>query len=115
MSALERLDHPVTPLRTDAWAANAPHTRVQYRLQAEAEPDSLCRILNLFALQFLVPQQVHVQHAGELMHIEVQIGGLSWHRAELIVQKMRNLISVVEVQLEPCLPTASTFEPRLAR
>lgn len=115
MSALERLDHPVTALRTDVWASNATHAHVQYRLQAEAEPDSLCRILNLFALQFLVPEQLQMKQEDELMHIEVQIGGLSWHRAELIAQKMRNLISVVEVHLEPCLPPVSAFGSRPAR
>jgi hypothetical protein len=44
MNALER------PLpRSDAWAASASHSTVRYRLQAEAEPDTLCRVLNLFA------------------------------------------------------------------
>jgi hypothetical protein len=33
---------------------------VHYHLQAEAEPDSLCRVLNLFALQFLTPHSVQV-------------------------------------------------------
>lgn len=101
MSAHERLDSPVTPLRTDVWAANARHSDVCYRLQVEAEPDSLCRILNLFALQFLVPHQLHMEQHDDLLHVELGVSGLSWHRAELIAQKMRNLICVVEVNLEP--------------
>lgn len=52
MNALER---PLISPRLDAWAANAVHCTVHYRLQADAEPDSLCRVLNLFALQFLTP------------------------------------------------------------
>ena len=101
MSAHERLDSPVTPLRTDVWAATARHSDVCYRLQAEAEPDSLCRILNLFALQFLVPHQVHMEQRDDLLEIQLGVAGLSWHRAELIAQKMRNLICVTEVSLEP--------------
>lgn len=29
------------------------------------------------------------------------MAGLSWHRAELIAQKMRNLICVAQVSVEP--------------
>ncbi|MGF6595241.1 hypothetical protein [Pseudomonas sp. 2835] len=99
MSALERLDSPLTPLRHDVWAANNAHSDVCYQLQVEAEPDSLCRVLNLFALQFLVPHRVNVEQQDDLLNIEIGISGLSWHRAELIAQKMRNLIYVTEVQL----------------
>ncbi|HGY9627224.1 hypothetical protein WCE02_05175 [Pseudomonas juntendi] len=97
MNALER---PDTPQRIDTWAANAAHATVRYRLQAEAEPDSLCRVLNLFALQFLTPHSVHVQQQDDVLGIEVGVGGLSWHRAEVIAQKLRNLVCVGEVSLE---------------
>ncbi|MDZ3994773.1 hypothetical protein [Pseudomonas sp. Teo4] len=85
--------------RTDAWAANNAHSTVNYRLQAEAEPDSLCRVLNLFALQFLTPHSVQVSQQDDWLNIEVGIGGLSWHRAEVIAQKLRNLVCVGEVSL----------------
>ena len=85
--------------RTDAWAASTAHSTVHYRLQADAEPDSLCRVLNLFALQFLTPQSVHVSQQEDWLDIEVGIGGLSWHRAEVIAQKLRNLVCVGEVSL----------------
>jgi len=94
MNALER------PLpRSDAWAANASHSTVSYHLQAEAEPDTLCRVLNLFALQFLTPHSLQVNQQGDLFTIEIGIGGLSWHRAEVIAQKLRNLVCVDEVSL----------------
>lgn len=95
MNALER------PLpRSDAWAASASHSIVRYRLQAEAEPDTLCRVLNLFALQFLTPHSVQVSQQEDWLDIEVGIGGLSWHRAQVIAQKLRNLVCVGEVSLE---------------
>ena len=97
MNALER---PDTPQRTDTWAASAAHCTARYRLQAEAEPDSLCRVLNLFALRFLTPHSVHVQQQDDLLDIEVGVDGLSWHRAEVIAQKLRNLVCVGEVRLE---------------
>ncbi|PTV60037.1 MULTISPECIES: hypothetical protein [Pseudomonas] len=85
--------------RTDAWAATNAHSTVLYRLQAEAEPDSLCRVLNLFALQFLTPHSVQVSQQDDWLDIEIGIGGLSWHRAEVIAQKLRNLVCVGEVSL----------------
>ncbi|AXM97156.1 hypothetical protein ACU5P1_00920 [Pseudomonas plecoglossicida] len=86
--------------RHDAWAANASHSTVRYCLQAEAEPDTLCRVLNLFALQFLTPHRVNVSQQDDLLDIEIGIGGLSWHRAEVIAQKLRNLVCVMDVSLE---------------
>jgi len=95
MNALER------PLpRSDVWAANASHSTVRYRLQAEAEPDTLCRVLNLFALQFLTPHSVQVSQQDDWLDIEVGVGGLSWHRAQVIAQRLRNLVCVGDVSLE---------------
>jgi len=101
MSALERFDSPLTPLREDVWAASTAHRNVRYHLQVEAEPDSLCRVLNLFALQFLTPHKMQMKQQDDLLAVEIEIAGLSWHRAELIAQKMRNLICVDHVLLRP--------------
>jgi hypothetical protein len=86
--------------RADVWNAGNAHCRVHYQLLAEAEPDLLCRALNLFALQFLTPQQVHVQRREDLLAIDIVIDGLSWHRAQVIAAKLRNLISVCSVDLQ---------------
>ncbi|UVK83340.1 hypothetical protein LOY46_01080 [Pseudomonas sichuanensis] len=96
MNALER---PLTSPRTDAWAATAAHSTVHYHLQTEAEPDTLCRVLNLFALQFLTPHSVQVSQCDDLLDVQIGIGGLSWHRAEVIAQKLRNLVCVADVSL----------------
>ena len=87
------------PARADVWNASNAHCRVRYQLLADAEPDLLCRALNLFALQFLTPQQVNVQREADDLSIEVVIDGLSWHRAQVIAEKLRNLISVCSVDL----------------
>jgi hypothetical protein len=88
------------PTRADVWHTSSTHCRVQYRLLAEAEPDLLCRALNLFALQGLMPQQVRAERQGELLSMDVVMEGLSWHRAQVIAEKLRNLISVCSVDLQ---------------
>ena len=89
-----------SPIRADVWHAGNAHCRVHYQLLAEAEPDLLCRALNLFALQFLTPQQVSAQRMDDLMSIDIVMDELSWHRAEVIAEKLRNLINVCSVELQ---------------
>ncbi|NBF07680.1 hypothetical protein [Pseudomonas sp. Fl4BN1] len=91
--------------RADVWSLNNAHCRVHYQVVAEAEADVLCRILNHFALQFLVPQRVSVLQQQATLHIEVELDGLSWHRARVIGDKLRNLISVCSVELELAEPS----------
>ena len=88
------------PTRADVWHVNNAHCLAHYQLLAEAEPDLLVRVLNLFALQFLTPEQVNVQRMDDLMSIDIVIGGCSWHRAQVIAEKLRNLISVCSVNLQ---------------
>lgn len=92
---------PAEPCRADVWNACNAHCRAHYQLVAEAEADVLCRVLNHFALQFLVPQQVNVLQEDGLLNIDVVLDKLSWHRAQVIAEKLRNLISVCSVELQP--------------
>ncbi|MBD9600734.1 hypothetical protein IB252_13045 [Pseudomonas sp. PDM10] len=98
MPHLETVNTPHT--RADVWNVSNAHCHVHYQLLAEAEPDLLCRALNLFALQFLTPQQVNVQRMDDLLSIDIVIDGLNWHRAQVIAEKLRNLISVCSVELQ---------------
>ena len=97
MSSLEAF--PVPAPRPDNWAAGSVHCCVRYRVQADAQPALLCQVLNLFAMQYLVPLEVNVLRQGDSLQIEVDVDGLSGHRAEVIGEKMRNLIDVESVQL----------------
>ena len=90
-----------TAPRPDVWAINNAHIRAHYQILAEAEPDLLCRVLNQFAMQYLIPQQVSVLQQDEMLMLDIQLAGLSWHRAQVIGEKMRNLINVCSVELEP--------------
>ena len=37
----------------------------------------------------------------DLLNVEVVMDGLSWHRAQVIGEKLRNLISVCSLELQP--------------
>ncbi len=87
--------------RADVWAVNAVPCAVVFRIVAEADADVLCRALNLFALQQLVPQQVDVVREQEVLRIEIISDEQSWHRAQVIGEKLRNLVSVYEMELYP--------------
>jgi hypothetical protein len=45
------------PTRADVWNVSNSHCLAHYQMLAEAEPDLLVRVLNLFALQFLTPNR----------------------------------------------------------
>ena len=92
---------PAAPHRHDAWSAHNAHCRSRYQILAEAEPDLLCRVLNYFAMQYLIPQQVSVLQQEGMLMIEAEVDGMTWHRAQVIGEKMRNLINVCSVNLEP--------------
>ncbi|WP_397450914.1 hypothetical protein [Pseudomonas sp. NA-150] len=87
--------------RPDVWATNSAHTRAHYQILAEADPDLLCRVLNLFAMQYLIPQHISVLQQEQMLKIEIQLDGLSWHRAQVIGEKMRSFIDVCSVTLNP--------------
>lgn len=89
------------PLRHDAWSVGNAHCLSRYQIIAEAEADVICRLLNLFAMQYLIPQQVGVLQQDGMLMVNVEVGGLTWHRAQVIGEKMRNLVSVCSVELEP--------------
>lgn len=88
------------PPRADVWNVSNAHCLAHFQILAEAEPDLLVRALNLFALQCLTPEQVNVQRMDDLLSIDLVMSGLSWHRAQVIAEKLRNLISVCSVNLQ---------------
>lgn len=106
MSALESPDRFNSP---ELHATEAHRVRYHYQLEAEAESDSLCRVLNLFALQCLTPHGVVMQQNADLLMIDIAIDGLNWNRAQLIAQKMRNLVCVCEVALRTTLLPLESF------
>ena len=99
--------HPST--RPDVWASNAAPCAVLFRIQAEADADVLCRVLNLFALQQLIPQHVDVVRDQDSFSIEILSDEQSWHRAQVIGEKLRNLVCVIDMTLEPAQPAMAAL------
>lgn len=96
-------------LRPDRSASNVVFRSVLYRIQADADADVLCRVLNLFALQQLIPQQVEVVRDQDTLSIEIQSHEQSWHWAQIIGEKLRNLISVFDMELHPVQSAKASF------
>ncbi|WP_434608958.1 hypothetical protein J3P80_23990 [Pseudomonas sp. D2-30] len=99
-------------LRADVWHTANPYCRARFHLLGEAEADLPCRVLNLFALQGLVLETARIERLDELLSMECLLTGLSWHRAQVIAEKLRNLISVCSVDLQDA--DIARAEPMLA-
>lgn len=92
---------PVT--REDHWhprAAQHQAGEMQFAILAEAEADILGRLLAFFAQLQLVPRWLEVNQLGDNLLVQLRQPGLTPHRAEVIAQKMRSLVSVFSVDLE---------------
>jgi hypothetical protein len=94
--------HEVPPLqRDDPWAASQIARTVEFAIRADAEADSLCRLLGFFAQLSLVPQRVEVTRGDEGLQLTLRQDGITAHRAEVVAQKMRSLVCVAEVDWRP--------------
>lgn len=87
--------------RPNVWAADNATLTVCMRITAEPENDVPCRVLNLLAMQYLMADKVEMAVTAGNLNIELRVPGITWHRAEVIAQRMRGLIAVAQVELEP--------------
>ncbi len=75
-----------------------------FLIQALPEPSVLSRVLELFALRDLLPSEVTCRcpggENGEL-HIHIAMDGLPRQKAAHLAARMRNIIPVSRVVLEP--------------
>ncbi len=98
---LSLLSVPVA--RDDHWhprTAQLQACEMQFAIIAEAEADILGRLLAFFAQLQLVPRWLEVNRVGDDLLVQLRQPGLTPHRAEVIAQKMRSLVSVFSVELE---------------
>lgn len=89
----------LVPLRRDVWTEPATD-RVQFHIEADAEPESLARLMNFFAQQLLLPQTVSMTQENGALFLDIEQHAISAHRAAIIAQKMRSLVCVVDVSLQ---------------
>ncbi|MEI9850559.1 MAG: hypothetical protein WDN24_06510 [Sphingomonas sp.] len=68
-----------------------------FRITAQACPQLLCRVIGLFAQQGRVPERVSALRDGAMLSIELEIGDIDPHRAAIIAEKMRAIVTVAHV------------------
>lgn len=90
--------------REDVWSkAHLPGQArtLCFTILAEADADILSRLLGYFAQLQLVPQWLESSRQGDDLLLRLRQDGLTLHRAEVIAQKMRSLVSVFSVDVQP--------------
>jgi hypothetical protein len=71
-----------------------------YAIEADAEPDVLGRVANLFNLANIAPLSAHLNRgAREVVVISVDIGPINRTTAEMICRKLAQLTCVNNVEL----------------
>ena len=82
-----------------------------FAIRAEAEPGILARLIELFAKRNLVPASVQARLVGperDQLAIDVQIDGLDPGLAEILAERMRQMVSVERVLLAELRASAET-------
>lgn len=73
-----------------------------FMIQAAAEASALSRVLEIFAQRDLIPDEVTCKRAaGGELHIHIAIGDIAPHKADNLAARMRNIIPVTRVVLQP--------------
>lgn len=95
------------PTRPDPWGRDPTLETVRFTLRAEPQPDVACRVLNLLAMQYLMAHHAQLRVEYGLLTLELEVPGVSWHRAELLAHRMRALVDVEHVTLDAVHPLAA--------
>lgn len=80
------------------------NAQARFEVKATVEPCSLSRILEFFALNNITPATMQASKLDEhFQHIEVVCTDIDNHCAEVIANKIRQLVSVRTARLEMTL------------
>lgn len=71
-----------------------------FDIEAGLDPQSLPRILNLFAQRWLMPRHVSMRQEGERLLVAIEMSDLDRDAAELIAAKLRDMVLVTGVALK---------------
>lgn len=73
-----------------------------FMIQAEADASTLSRVLEIFAQRDLIPDEVTCKRTnGDELHIHMAISRLPADKAANLADRIRNIIPVMRVVLEP--------------
>jgi hypothetical protein len=71
----------------------------RFRVSAELCPHTLCRLLGYVAQQDRLVDRLHAVTRNDAMRITFSVRTIDLLRAEILAAKMRNIVSVVSVDL----------------
>lgn len=71
-----------------------------FSVSACSDPNSLSRVLELFALNSLTPLRVNARQVGETLLIDLTLAGLDDGRARVLHAKLDALVPVESARLE---------------
>lgn len=68
-----------------------------FSVLADAEPSTLPRVLEVFALHGFVPSRCHGQRSADRLTIDLQLDGLDAARADKLARRLRGIVPVETV------------------
>jgi len=72
---------------------------VRFTVRTLADAQALSRVLEHFALRTLMPDHVEAQRDGDMLEISLEVQGLDEAVAQLIIEKIRACVLVLEAAL----------------
>jgi hypothetical protein len=77
------------------------NAQAKFAVRAVHEPNTLSRILEFFALNDITPATLQATKIGDgMQNIEVTCSDVDSHRAEIIANKIRQMVTVRTARLE---------------
>jgi acetolactate synthase regulatory subunit len=81
-------------MSSDPSAMPRPTVAVRFRLDADAAPGLLSRLLQPFAKRDLVPDRMWSHRAGDTMHVEIAMEAMPGDAVHLIEGNLRQVVGV---------------------
>lgn len=75
-------------------------TSTSFAIVAQADPQTLPRVINYFAQLGLVPRRVSAAVVNGLITMHIEQPGMSEHSARVVAEKMRSAILITAVRVE---------------
>lgn len=70
-----------------------------FRIRAQAEPQTLARLVNYFAQLGLVSQRVRAEQVEDIFNVSIEQPDIDDHQAQIIAERMRSSVLVKTVEL----------------
>ena len=76
--------------------SSQPYSRRRLRVVADADPGAISQVVERFQSLNIIPRQVIAEcTSNDMLHIQVDVGGLSDEQLKLIAGKIRQGTSIV--------------------